>query len=62
MNIPAVRDRVRVDGEEGMYRVVHVDAERMQADLACIDRVGFLTMVPLDKIQVLEISPQPPSF
>ena len=50
MEIPHVRDRVRVEGHEGIFRVVLVDEQRLVADLAYVDRVGFLPLVPLELI------------
>lgn len=54
MRIPRVRDRVRVEGHEGIFRVVLVDEERGVADLACVDRVGFLPHVPLSILHRLK--------
>jgi hypothetical protein len=46
-----VRDRVRVEGEDGVFAVLYVNEARMWADLACVQRVGFSTHVPLEKIR-----------
>jgi hypothetical protein len=46
-----VRDRVRVDGEYGVFAVLYVNEARTWADLACVQRVGFLTHVPLEKLR-----------
>jgi hypothetical protein len=47
-----VRDRVRVEGHDEVFVVVHVSARHRWADLACVERVGFLTYVPLEKIRL----------
>jgi len=50
-----VRDRVRVDGYDEVFAVLYVNAALTWADLACVQRVGFLTHVPLDKIAHIEM-------
>jgi hypothetical protein len=47
MRIPRVRDRVRVEGHDEVFVVVYVSEGSGWADLACVERVGFLTQVPL---------------
>ncbi len=54
MKNPVVRDRVRVEGHDGIFRVVHVDERKEVADVASIDRVGFLEQVPLSKIHPVD--------
>jgi hypothetical protein len=49
-----VRDRVRVEGYDEVFAVLYVNESCTWADLACIQRVGFLTHVPLDKIAHFE--------
>lgn len=51
MYVPKVRERVRVKGYEEVFAVVHVDPARHCADLACLERVGFLAHVPLERIR-----------
>ena len=51
MQSPKVRDRVCVEGRDEIYRVVHVNEEKGWADLACVERVGFLEHVPLELIR-----------
>lgn len=46
-----VRDRVRVEGHDELFAVMYVNEARSWADLACLERVGFLTHVPLEKIR-----------
>ncbi len=50
MRVYQVRDRVRVEGYDEIFAVMYVNASRTWADLACLQRVGFLTHVPLEKI------------
>jgi hypothetical protein len=50
MRIPRVHDRVRVQGHDEVFVVAHVNARDNWADLACIERVGFLTRVPFPLI------------
>jgi hypothetical protein len=57
MKIPRVRDRVRVEGHHEVFVVVHVNERSGWADLACVERVGFLTQVPLRLIQPAEHDP-----
>ena len=49
-----VRDRVRVDGHDEVYVVVYVNARDGWADLACVERVGFLSHVRLETIRPIE--------
>jgi hypothetical protein len=46
-----VRDRVRVEGQDEVWAVLYVNEARTWADLACVQRVGFLTHVPLEKLR-----------
>jgi hypothetical protein len=46
-----VRDRVRVEGQDEVFVVLYVNEGRTWADLACVQRVGFLTHVPLEKLR-----------
>jgi hypothetical protein len=46
-----VRDRVRVETHDEVFAVSYVNPAGTWADLACVERVGFLTMVPLVKIR-----------
>lgn len=46
-----VRTRVRVEGHDEVFLVVHVCPEQCCADLACVERIGFLVNVPLDKLR-----------
>ena len=46
-----VRDRVRVEGHEEVFAVLYVNRAGSWADLACIERVGFLMHVPLEKMR-----------
>jgi hypothetical protein len=52
--IPQVRDRVCIEGHDEVFVVVHVNERSGWADLACIERVGFLTYVPLGSIRPVE--------
>ncbi len=54
MKIPRVRDRVRVEGHDEVFVVVHVNERNSWADLACVERVGFLPEMPLRLIQPAE--------
>lgn len=49
-----VRDRVRVEGYSEVFAVMYVNAANTWADLACLQRTGFLTHVPLEKIAHVE--------
>jgi hypothetical protein len=46
-----VRDRVRVEGHDEVFAVVHLNEREGWADLACVERVGFLMHVPLERIR-----------
>jgi hypothetical protein len=50
-----VRDRVRVEGYNEVFAVMYVNAALTWADLACLQRVGFLTHVPLEKMAHIEM-------
>ncbi len=54
MKIPLARDRVRVEGHDEVFVVVHVNERSGWADLACVERVGFLTQISLRLIQPAE--------
>lgn len=55
-----VRDRVRVEGHDEVFAVLYVNENRSWADLACIERVGFLTKVPLQKIRPAGVGDESP--
>ena len=59
MRIPRVRDRVRVEGHDEVFVVVYVNDGKHWADLACVERVGFLTQVPLALISPAEEDGRP---
>lgn len=48
--IPHLRDRVRVAGSPEIFFVVYVDLRRGVADLACAERVGFVSHVPFKSL------------
>lgn len=50
-----LRDRVRVEGYNEVFAVLYVNEAHTWADLACLERVGFLTHVPLEKIAPAEM-------
>lgn len=49
--IPAIRDRVHIEGHDEIFFVIYVDARRRIADVVCGERVGFLSDVPLSAIR-----------
>jgi hypothetical protein len=49
-----IRDGVCVDGCDEEFHVVWADNNHGVADLACIERVGFLSHVLIAKIQLVE--------
>ena len=51
MFVPQLRERVRVEGHDEVFVVLSVNEARTWADLVCIERVGFLTHVPLENIR-----------
>lgn len=53
--VPALRDRVRVEGHEEIFFVIYVDAHRRIADVVCGERVGFLSNVPFSSIRPASI-------
>ncbi len=55
-----VRDRVRVDEHEETFVVLFVNEEMGWADLVCVERVGFLDRVPLEKIHLEKDRQKPP--
>jgi len=46
---------VRVEGYNEVFAVLYVNEAHTWADLACLERVGFLTHVPLEKIAPAEM-------
>jgi len=48
--IPHLRDRVRMAGSLEIFFVVYVDLRRGLADLACAQRVGFVSQVPFKSL------------
>ena len=54
MRIPQTRDRVHVKGHDEVFVVVYVNEASGWADLACVERVGFLTQVPLALISPVD--------
>ena len=48
-----------VEEHEEVFIVVHVNERAGWADLACIERVGFLTYVPLGSIRLVEAGTYP---
>lgn len=49
--IPAVRQRVRVEGRDGLFLVVWVDAEQRIAELTPLAAENVLETVPFAKIR-----------
>jgi hypothetical protein len=60
--VPKVRDRVRLEGYDELFAVVHVNEREGWADLACLERVGFLTSVPLERIGPAKAAEGTPKF
>jgi len=48
--VPHLRDRVRMEGSGEIFFVVYVDLRRGVADLACAQRVGFVSHVPFKSL------------
>jgi len=48
--VPHLRDRVRMAGSAEIFFVVFVDLRRGVADLACAQRVGFVSHVPFKSL------------
>ena len=57
MRIPATRERVRIDGREGVFIVVWVDQERQTADLIPAGEGNIEDSVPFAKLRPLHGDP-----
>lgn len=55
MRIPAARERVRLEGQEGTFLVVWVDHDRGTADLIPLGEGEVEDSVPFARIRPLEV-------
>jgi hypothetical protein len=53
MRIPATRERVRLEGRDGLFLVVWVDADRQTADLVPLIHGDAVFSVPFGQIRPL---------
>lgn len=50
-DLPRLRDRVAVEGHEGIFIVIACNSERREVDLAGTSQPGFLIGIPVSKIR-----------
>ena len=53
MKIPAVRERIRIEGEVGMFLVIWVDQETMTAEVIPLVERNEILSVPFTRVQPL---------
>lgn len=50
-DLPRLRDRVAVEGHEGIYIIIACNSERREVDLAGASQPGYLVGIPVSKIR-----------
>jgi hypothetical protein len=58
-DLPRLRDRVIVDGHDGIFIVIACNSQRREVDLAGTSRPGYLFGIPVSKLR--PVSNQPAS-
>ena len=50
-DLPRLRDRVMVEGHEGIFVVIACNSERREVDLAGTSQPGYIFGIPVSKIR-----------